>query len=642
MLVTMAKVQVLGRKRDLEHALELLHGLCLVELDQAGDPALRPEAIAAAEARERRRNETRYLIARVDGLLGLAAAADGGTPSAADLRALETELDAVAPRVEELTGRLEELRTEQVVLQRHVVLLRRLLGLVPELDLLDERELVALRLATVTLVLGAADERIVDLLREELASLLGPRFWLVSAPVDDEATGCVLLHPRESREAVQALLGQERIRHVPLPGAYARLSLRSSAEAMERRLAELPGELAAAEVELAATLAPYVPGWRAARGALAARLEQLDAVALSDETERLFVLVGWTPRAEVARLRSALEQELDGRVAVEELRGGARDVSAPVLMRSRAPARAFQPLVRFFDTPRARSIDPTGLMALFLPLMFGLMVADIAYGALLLAGAFAVRRRFAPSPVLRDISRVMIAGSLWAIVFGVVFGEALGNLGENAGLPALWVYRDSKEAIVPLLLLALAIGAAHVVLGLLLGLWESVRDRNRNGVADHAGMLLSLAGVFALAAVAAERLPAAAVTPAAAAIVVGLVAVSAVQGVLGLLLGPLELVGTVTNVLSYIRLAAVGLASVYLAVVANELAVAGPLWLGIVVAAFLHALNLALAGFTPVVQALRLHYVEFFGKFFIGGGRPFRPFGTPPEGAARGAAPVNP
>jgi V/A-type H+-transporting ATPase subunit I len=72
----------------------------------------------------------------------------------------------------------------------------------------------------------------------------------------------------------------------------------------------------------------------------------------------------------------------------------------------------------------------------------------------------------------------------------------------------------------------------------------------------------------------------------------------------------------------------VGLASVYLAVVANELARQAPLVLGIVVAAFFHALNLALAAFSPMIQALRLHYVEFFGTFHDGGGRAFRPLGA--------------
>ena len=92
-------------------------------------------------------------------------------------------------------------------------------------------------------------------------------------------------------------------------------------------------------------------------------------------------------------------------------------------------------------------------------------------------------------------------------------------------------------------------------------------------------------------------------------------------------MGPLEFVGTLGNVLSYLRLAAVGLASAYLAMVANELAVLGPLWLGMFVGLFFHTLNLALASFSPMIQALRLHYVEFFSKFYEGGGQPFRPFG---------------
>ena len=100
------------------------------------------------------------------------------------------------------------------------------------------------------------------------------------------------------------------------------------------------------------------------------------------------------------------------------------------------------------------------------------------------------------------------------------------------------------------------------------------------------------------------------------------------HGALGLIMGPLALMGTLGNVLSYLRLAAVGLASAYLAGVANKLATVGPIWMGVLVAVFFHALNLALAVFSPTIQALRLHYVEFFSKFFVGGGRAFRPFGA--------------
>ena len=75
------------------------------------------------------------------------------------------------------------------------------------------------------------------------------------------------------------------------------------------------------------------------------------------------------------------------------------------------------------------------------------------------------------------------------------------------------------------------------------------------------------------------------------------------------------------------RLAAVGLASVYVALVANELAGSlGSLILGTIVAILIHALNMVLGAFTPTIHSLRLHYVEFFRKFYKGGGRPFSPF----------------
>ena len=337
------------------------------------------------------------------------------------------------------------------------------------------------------------------------------------------------------------------------------------------------------------------------------------------------------PRPDLDRLRRELEQRIGPEVVVEELETTGREREAPVLMRNTRLARPFELLVRFLDVPRAGSLDPTILTAIFLPLMFGVMVGDVGYGVLLLGLALLGRRKLRHrSPVMASLASVLVLGSVWSIVFGVLFGELFGDLGKRLwGDWAVWMYRPGAEALEPLLLFAVAIGAAHVVLGVLLGLWQAARFREHRAALDRLGTLLVIGGLFGLAGWAADHLPGAALTPAVGAIVVGLVLVMSLHGALGVVMGPLELVGTLGNVLSYLRLAAVGLASAYLAIVANELAGAGPIWMGLLIAAFFHALNLALAAFSPMIQALRLHYVEFFSKFLAGGGRPFRPFGRP-------------
>lgn len=634
MLVAMTKVQIVGLKREVEPILGRLYGLGLLELGSAPEePALGLAPYPGDDERTARGREQSLLLARLDGLLALAGEAT--TPvagvGAASPTELARELTELTPLVEPLVARIEALRTESAVLPRYIEPLHRLLPLVPELAELDESEIEALQLQAIALVLNTGDETIVDVLREALRADLGDRFVLVAARVDSDAIGCVLVTPRSAAQGVQDVLGRERVRPLPLPSRYENLSFRGAVAAMESRLLEIPAELDGAEAELHTLLQPRVAAWGAARTRLVGEIEQLEAVAKAGVTDRAFVIVGWTPSERVAELRAELERAAGGELVLDEL--SPVDVEPPVLMRNGPLARPFEFLVRFLDLPRSGTLDPTTLMALFLPLMVGVMVGDLVYGALLLVIALYVRRRFAgDSAAIRDLTRVFVPGALWAMVFGALYGEALGDVGHKLGLHALWIYRGGPDAVTPLLVFALSLGVAHVVLGQVLGIRQSSSAGRRVELVNRCGSLLALVGVLVLGGVAADRLPGGVVAAlAGGGIAVGLVLVMVGRGALGLVMGPLEFVGTLGNVLSYLRLAAVGLASTYLAMIANELSVIIPIWLGVFIGLFFHALNLGLASFSPMIQALRLHYVEFFSKFYEPGGKPFRPFG---DGAA--------
>jgi V/A-type H+-transporting ATPase subunit I len=632
MLVAMSKVQIVGRKPQVEPILGSLYEMGLLELASAlEEPALELAPYPDEDERARRGQALHLVLAQLDGLLTLAGDSAATIPATegASSDDVSRELETLTSLVEPLAARIEDLRTESAVLPRYIEPLRHLLPLVPELAELDESEIRALQLQAVALVLNTGDESIVDVLREALRSDLGDRFVLVAVRVDPDSIGCVIVTPRSAAEGVQAVLGRERVRPLPLPSRYENLSFQGAVRAMESRLRDISAELDRAQSELHALLEPRVAGWRAARSRLLAEIEQLDAVAQAGTTDRAFVIVGWAPRERVPQLRLELERAAGGQLVLDELPTPS-EVEPPVLMRNRKLARPFEFLVRFLDLPRSGSLDPTILVLLFLPLMVGVMVGDIVYGVLLLALALFARRRFGgDSATIRDLSRVFVAGALWAIVFGALYGEALGDAGHRLGLPALWFYRGGHDAVTPLLLFALALGIVHVLLGQLLGVWQSASARRRVELVNRSGSLVAFAGVLALAGVATDRIPGGvpAALVAGGVVAVGVVLLIVGRGALGFVMGPLELVGTLGNVLSYLRLAAVGLASTYLALVANELALIGPIWLGIFVGMFFHTLNLALASFSPMIQALRLHYVEFFSKFYEGGGQPFRPFG---------------
>jgi V/A-type H+/Na+-transporting ATPase subunit I len=622
-IVPMAKVHVIAHRRRLDAVLRVLYRLRMVHLvDVTGDSTVRLPPLSPDEDLLGEIEEARYLRTRLQAVIRLVPEIPrpAAAPPGLDLASLRQEVDELQPEIERRVAVLDELTAERDTLPRHLASLRRLLPLLPEQAHLEGYEIAAV-------ILEARHAEVLGQLNAELARLLHGNYEIISDRLDPDTMGAVVVFPRKAEEEVRSLMGREQVSRVRLPGPYETMTFRDAIRAMEQRLTELPALITGEQGRLATIVGAHAH-WIPATEELSARIEQLAAIRRFGATPHTFVVTGWAPADEVDRLREVLTAEAGTDVLVESTPADPGD-RPPVLMANVRPARPFHVLVELLALPRYGSLDPTALMALFLPLFFGMMLGDVAYGMLLLGISWLVRRRFGRrAPRVGELTKVLGLSAGWAVIWGVVYAEFFGDLGYRLwGWEPLWIHRE--EALGPLLVFAVAVGAAHVGLGLVLGIREAARARNPRSATQRLGLLVSLVGLFLLAATATDRLPDALATPAVAGILVGLVILMAVGGPMGLLLGPLELTGLIGNVLSYLRIAAIGLASVYLARVANELGAIGPLWLGVAVASLFHALNLALGAFSPSIQALRLHYVEFFGKFYDEGGEPYRPFGTP-------------
>ncbi|HEU5058456.1 MAG TPA: V-type ATPase 116kDa subunit family protein [Kofleriaceae bacterium] len=469
-------------------------------------------------------------------------------------------------------------------------------------------------------VLRRGSGRTLDLLQRRLREILGPEHHVSSRSLDTGETGVLLLAPPEQAGRIEALLSDVRADQVPLPPVLGTGSLAAGLPRLDARLAEVDRALAAVDEEVSALLEARGGGLAAARQGLHDAVLALEAQALVGATDGAFVLEGWLPAAEVSRLTGELERAVGRDIAVELVsEEDWKGEEAPVVLKNPRLFRPFEAIVKMMPLPRYGTVDPTPFVAIFFPLLFGLAVGDIGYGVVLVGLALLLRARSQPESTLRSVAEIAGACASFTIIFGIVFGELFGDLGHRMGMRPLGF--DRAEALVAFLLLAVALGAVHLLIGLGLGIAGSLRREPRKAAGRGVEAIALLLVIVAILA-AVRVLPRGLFTPAVVAVLAAFPLLVVLEGIAA----PLELMSTLGRVLSYARVMAIGTASILLAAVANRMVGwIGSALVGALFALLFHLVNFAITLLSPTIHVLRLHYVEFFGTFYSPGGTPYRP-----------------
>ena len=369
-----------------------------------------------------------------------------------------------------------------------------------------------------------------------------------------------------------------------------------------------------------------------------AQLEERCAAAVSRGS--VAGVLGWAPTEDVPGLVEALSPYGGAVVPLATPRG----VDTPSLLHSKGRLnRSLAPLVDTYATVPYNDLDPTVVAGAAYAVMFGMMFADAGHGLLLLAGGLLLRAgRLGPLSGLHRVWPFVVGSAVMAIVFGILFGEFFGPTGV---LPVLW-FNPLDDPIL-LLTVAIGVGACLLAGAYVIGTANRWREGgwrlalvSTSGVAGIV-VFLSL-GLLALGAFTGLGwlLAAGGLVGVGGMVLayIGLYAASGGGGA-GAAQAGVELFDGVirlgTNVISFARLAAFGLAHAALGAViwdgTTSLWAAGGLALLAAVALFVvgNALTFTLEGVVAGVQALRLEYYELFSRIFVSEGRPFRPWAIP-------------
>jgi V/A-type H+-transporting ATPase subunit I len=487
---------------------------------------------------------------------------------------------------------------------------------------------------------------------------VGPNVILLLLGEEGGRRRLVAVTSRKGRFALETALENAGFQHEVILEPAAGTMKQVLAEA-RREKAELGQELARPREALEALRHELASPLARLRAAADVERRILDAEQNFPRTDATVLITGWIPKADVPQVRHCLQDLVGGRCVVEAKDpGDVPEDQIPVLLRHPRLLRPFEMLVVGYGLPGYRELEPTLFVAITFLVMFGIMFGDVGHGGVLVLGGLATLVA-ARREKVRDVGMLLLLAGASSVGFGLVYGEYFGMRGWG-----LWYNPLEEGKTMELLADSIVIGVVIISLGLILNIINRFRRGDivggfldKFGVVGavfYWGVLALLMKILVYHEVDLHWIEVAllVVLPALALLLMALKepiayalrrrAGGAVHGD-SLLLASVESVvevfegvlGYMANTISFVRLAAYAMshaallaATFLMAREVSRLVGGGGLGsaMGVVVVILGNILTILLEGIIASVQAIRLQYYEFFGKFFSGSGRAFRPF----------------
>lgn len=440
-----------------------------------------------------------------------------------------------------------------------------------------------------------------------------------------------LVYPKRQQAEIQILLRQVNWSPVSLPfltGTVAE-EIRRLRESLQALAEEQDATLADVQTLVEERLTLY-----AREDELRNRLDREAAKELLGYTQRLFVLHGWVRAKDLPQLRTAM-RKLSPAIVVEDEPPAPGELY-PVDLENPSVVQPFEVITRVAGLPQAGALDPTPYLTPFFFVFFGLCLGDAGYGIVLSILSLWLIKRANAVGMGRQLMYLMAICGISTVLSGALTGSWFGDL---LGIPPLWF--NPVENPLPMLALSIGLGVLQIFAALGIKAYDNIRRGHLlNAVYDQVLWLIFLSGlVMMLISANVEQL----------ATLGGAGKYLSLGGAIGLVLtqgrhqsnpvrrllsGLLSLYGVsgyMSDVLSYSRLLALGMASGVVAMVLNDAArrlLAIPVvgWVfTILILVGGHLFNLLINLVSAYVHSSRLQYVEFFTKFLEAGGRPFEP-----------------